>query len=69
MTDLLLQNKKLLQVQERKVQILMAIHASLPAVAEDAILRAAGVPDANVAVITGVTTSSLGEPGGNSSKS
>ena len=69
MKDLLLQNEKLLQVQEREIQILMAFHASLLAVAEEAILWATGVPGADVAVITGVTTSSLGEPRGNNSKS
>ena len=51
----------LLWVQERKVQILMAIHPSLPVIAEEVILQAAWMPDADVAVITGVATSSLGE--------
>ena len=63
MKDLLLQNEKLLQVQERKVQILVVILTSLPVVTEEAIFQSTRVPDADVAVISGVTTSSLGEPG------
>ena len=50
-------------MQEGKVQILMAIHASLSAIAEKAILWAAGVSDADVVVITGVTTNPMWEPG------
>ena len=61
--DLLLQNEKLLQVHKRKIQILAAIHASLPAVAEKAVLPA-GVPGADVAVITGMTTNSSEGSGG-----
>ena len=45
------------------MQILMAIWASLPPIVEEAILQATGVPDANVAVITGVTSSFLRDPG------
>ena len=41
----------------------MVIHASLPVGAEEAILWAMRVPDTDVVVITGVTTSSLGESG------
>ena len=63
MKDLLLQNEKFLQVQERKIQILIVICASLPAAAEEAILWATRVPDADVVVIAGVTTSSSEEPG------
>ena len=61
--DLLLQNKKLMWAQE-KVQILVAIHASLPVIAEKAaLLWAAGVPKRDAAVIMAATTSSSGEPG------
>ena len=62
--DLLLQNEKLLQVQERKIQILMVIWASLPVIAEDPVPLATSVPNAVVAVITGMTTSSFWEPRG-----
>ena len=41
----------------------MAIQASLPVITKEAIPWTARVPDADVAVITGVTTSSSGEPG------
>ena len=62
--DLLLQNEKLIQAQEEKVQILVAIHASLPAIAEKAaLLWAARVPDLDAAIIMGEATSSSQEPG------
>ena len=62
--DLLLQNEKLMWVQEKKVQILVAIHTSLPVAAEEAtLLQAAGVSDPETTIIPGVTTSSSGEPG------
>ena len=54
---------------EEKGSNLVVIHTSLPAIPEEAILWAAGVPDADAAVITGTTTSSLGKPWGNSPKS
>ena len=64
MKDLLLQNKKLLQAQEEKIQILVAIPASLPAIAEKAtLLWIAGVPNPDVAIITGATTNSSEEHG------
>ena len=64
MKDLLLQNKKLVWVQEEKVQILAAIHASLLANAEKAVLLwAVGVPDLDAAIITGAAPSSSVEPG------
>ena len=47
------------------MQILMVIHASLPTIAEDAVLWAIRVPNGDVAVITGVTTPSLGNLGVN----
>ena len=52
--------QKLLQAQEAKVQILMVIQASLPVIGEEAILWATRLLDADVAVITGVTTIILG---------
>ena len=58
MKDLLLLNKKLVKVQEEIFQILAAIHASQPAVTEKAALWAAGVPDPNVVIINGASTSS-----------
>ena len=57
MKYLLLQDEKLVQVQEEKVQILEAIHASLPAITEKAaILWAAGVPNPDAAIINGAVT-------------
>ena len=54
MKDLLLQNKKLLQAQEEKDQILVAIHASLPAIAKEAtLLWAACIPDPDATIISG----------------
>ena len=64
MKDLLLQNEKLMQAQEEKVEILVAIHASLPTIAETAaILPAAEVPNPDIAIITGAATSSSEKPG------
>ena len=64
MKDLLLRNKKLIQTQEEKVQILVAICVSLLAVAEKAILIwATGVPDSDVAIITEAATISSEELG------
>ena len=64
MKVLLLKNKKLLWVQEEKVQILAAIHAGLSIIAEEAtLLLCAGVPDLDAPIITRATTSSSGEPG------
>ena len=54
---LLLQKEKLVWTQE-KVQILVVIHASLPAIAKKAaVLQAAGVPNLDAAIITGAATS------------
>ena len=51
--DILLQNEKLMQAQEEKVQILVAISTSLPAIAEKAtLLQAAGVPNPDNSIIT-----------------
>ena len=64
MKDLLLQNEKLIQAQEEKVHILVAICTSLPAIAEKATLvQAAGVPLSDAVFITGAATSSSEEPG------
>ena len=64
MKDLLLQNEELVWAQEEKVQILVAICASLPAIAKKAtLLQAAGVPNLDPAIITGVATSSSEGPG------
>ena len=64
MKDLLLQNKKLMEVQEEKMKILAAIWASLLVIAEEvALLWAAGVPKQDAAIITGATISSPREPG------
>ena len=50
--------------QEEKIQILVAIHASLPVIAEEvALLQAAGVPELDAAIITGAATSFPGELG------
>ena len=63
MKDLLLQNKKLMWAQEEKIQILMAIHASLPVIAEEvALLQVAGVPEPDATIITGAATSSVEKP-------
>ena len=54
MKDLLLQNEKLVWAKEEKVLILVAIHASLPAITEKAaLLQTAGFPDLDAAIITG----------------
>ena len=59
MKDLLLQNEKLMLAQEEKVQILVAICASLLAITEKAtLLQAAGVPSSDTATITEAATSS-----------
>ena len=48
---------------QEKVQILVAIHASLPAISEKAaLLWAAGVPNSDAAIITGAATSSSERP-------
>ena len=61
MRDLLLQNKKLMQVQQEKAQILVAICASLPVIAEEAtLLQVVGVPNPDATIITGVTPAPLG---------
>ena len=60
---LLLQNEELLQLPERKVQILATIWVSLPITIDEAILQDIRVPDTYVAAITGVTASPFGEPG------
>ena len=53
-----------MQAQEEKVQILVAIHSSLPAVTEKAtLLCAAGVLNPDTATITGADTSSSQETG------
>ena len=50
--------------QEEKVQILEAIHASLPVVAEKAtLLQAAGVPNLDATIITGEAPNSSEGPG------
>ena len=53
-----------MKLQEEIVQILVAISASLPAIAKKAaLLWAAGVPDPDASIITGAATSSSEEPG------
>ena len=65
--DLLIQNEKLMWAHEEKVQILVAICASLPAIAEKATpLWAAGVPDPDAAIITGAWPLSSSEESGTS---
>ena len=59
----LLQNEKLVQAQEEKVQILAAIHASLLAITEKATLLWAAVPNLDAPIITGAATNSSEEPG------
>ena len=64
MKDFLLQNEKLVQAKEEKVQILVAIHASLLAIAQQTtLLWAAGVPNLDAVIITGAATSSSEEYG------
>ena len=53
-----------MQAQEEKVQILVAISASLPAIAKkDTLLWVPGVPDPDASIITGAANSSSEEPG------
>ena len=53
-----------MQAQEKKVQILMVIHSSPPAVAEEAtLLLATIVPYLDAAIISGTATGSSKEPG------
>ena len=50
--------------QEEKIQILVAIHSSLPVITKETTLFwAAGVPDLDVTILMGATTSLSGEPG------
>ena len=64
MKDHLLQNDKPMQAQEEKVQILVAIHTSLPAITKKAtLLWPEEVPNPDAAVITVAVTSSLEEAG------
>ena len=60
----LLQNKKLVQAQEEKVEILVAIHTSLLTITEKVtLIQAAGVPNLDITIITGSATISSEEPG------
>ena len=64
MKDHLLKNEKLMQAQEEKVQILVDICTSLPAITEKAtLLWAARVPDPDAAITAGAATNSSEEPG------
>ena len=55
MKHLLLQNEKLMLAQE-KIKTLVAICASLPVIADEVALLAAGVPEPDAAIITGAAT-------------
>ena len=57
MKDLLLQNEKLMQAQEEKVQILAAINTSLPTITKKAtLLQVVGVPNHDASVIIEAAT-------------